>query len=139
MTVTGQTSSEMFTWYMWQKTCPQIDTVLGNNTHLTKNLKQTFRNSTEEVLDIVCAELKFEDQNQPTPRLLPDTTTLANDYFPEFKAWWSAIRMKCATQVQVSRHRAVALLIPGLVSDFSSPDKVSDTQLGVDREICFGS
>jgi hypothetical protein len=38
--------------------------------------------------------------------------------------------MKCATQVQVSRHRAVALLIPGLVSRFSSSDKVSDTQWG---------
>ena len=129
-TVTGQTSSEMFTWYIVAKTCPQIDTVLGNKTHLTKNLMLAFRNSTDEVLDIVCAELKFEDQNPSTPRLLPDAMALANDYFPEFKTWWSAIRMKCATQVQVSRHRAVALLIPGLVSHFGSPGKVSDTQWG---------
>jgi len=129
-TVTGQTSSEMFMWYILAKTCPAIDTVLGNKTHLTKNLTLSFRNSTDEVLDIVCAELKFEDQNPSTPRLLPDATALAKDYFPEFKTWWSAIRMKCATQVQVGRHRAVALLIPGLVSHFNSPDKVSDTQWG---------
>jgi len=137
-TVTGQTSSEMFMWYIVARTCSAIDTVFGNKTHLTKNLALSFRNSTDEVLDIVCAELKFEDQNS-TPRLLPDATELATDYFPEFKTWWSWIRQKCATQVQVSRHRAVALLIPGLVSNFTQPDKVSDTQWGWIGKFVSGS
>jgi hypothetical protein len=74
--------------------------------------------------------LKFEDQNPDSPRLLPDVTTLAKDYFPEFQSWWYATRMKCATQVQVSRHRSVALLMPGLSSYFGNPEKVSDTQWG---------
>lgn len=138
-TVTGQTSSEMFMWYIVARTCTAIDTVLGNKTHLTKNLTLSFRNSTDEVLDIVCAELKFEDQNSSTPRLLPDATALATDYFPEFKTWWSWIRQKCATQVQVSRHRAVALLIPGLVSHFTSPTTVSDTQWGWIGKFVSGS
>jgi hypothetical protein len=129
-TVTGQTPSEMFLWYIVAKACPAIDTILENKTHLTKNLTLSFRNSTNEVLDIVCAELKFEDQNPSTPRLLPDATALAKDYFPEFEIWWWAIRMECATQVQVGRRRAVALLIPGLASHFSSPDKVSESQWG---------
>jgi hypothetical protein len=129
-TVTGQTSSEMFMWYIVAKVCPAIDAVLGNKTHLTKNLALDFRNSTDEVLDIVCAELKFEDQYPSTPRLLPTATDLSTVYFPEFETWWSSIRMKCATQVQVSRHRAVALLIPGLASEFGSPSDVSDTQWG---------
>jgi hypothetical protein len=129
----------MFMWYIVAKTCSTIDEVLGNKTHLTKNLMLSFRNSNDEVLDIVCAELKFEDQNPSTPRLLPDAIALANDYFPEFKTWWSAIRMKCATQVQVSRHRAVALLIPGLASHFGSPDKVSDTQWGWIGKFVSGS
>jgi hypothetical protein len=138
-TVTGQTSSEMFMWYIVAKTCPAIDSVLGNKTHLIKNLALAFRNSTDEVLDIVCGELKFEDQNSSAPRLLPDAAGLATDYFPEFKTWWSSIRMKCATQVQVGRHRAVALLIPGLVAHFSSPDKVSDTQWGWIGKFVSGS
>jgi len=138
-TVTGQTSSEMFLWYIVAKTCTALDTVLANKTHLTKSLALSFRNSTEEVLDIVCAELKFEDQNPSAPRILPDATKLANEYFPEFQTWWMAMRMKCTAQVQVSRHRAVALLIPGLVSNFVSPDKVSDSQWGWIGKFVSGS
>jgi hypothetical protein len=47
--------------------------------------------------------------------------------------------MKCATQVQVGRHRTVALLIPGLLSHFNSPDKVSDTQWGWIGKFVSGS
>jgi hypothetical protein len=124
--------------------CPYFGTSvqyagLGNKNHLTKNLALTFRNSTDEVLDIVCAQLKFEDQSFSEARLLPDAMALASDYFPEFKMWWSATRMKCATQVQVSRHRAVALLIPGLVKNFSSPSAVSDTQWGWIGKFVSGS
>lgn len=108
-TVTGQTSSEMFTWFIVAKTRSAIDAILQNKNHLMKNLKLAFRNSTDEVLDIVCAELKYEDENPSAPRVLPDVTTLANEYFAEFQTWWYAMRMKCATQVQVGRHRAVAL------------------------------
>jgi hypothetical protein len=138
-TVIGQTSSEMFTWYIAAKARIALDTVLANKHHLTKNLTQTFRNSTEEVLDILCAELKFEDQNPSKPRLLPDAKALANEYFPEFQTWWSAIRMQCTAQVQVSRHRAVALLIPGLASNFDSPAKVSDSQWGWIGKFVSGS
>jgi hypothetical protein len=127
-TVTGQTPSEMFLWYIVGKTHTALETVLANRTHLTKSLGLPFRNSTEEVLDIVCAELKFEDQKDFAPRVLPGTAVLAKEYFPEFRTWWLAMRIKCTAQVQVSRHRAVALLIPGLVSHFSSPARVSDNQ-----------
>jgi len=130
-TVTGQTPSEMFTWYIVVKARAALDTVLANKNHLTKNLTMPFRNSTEEVLDILCAELKYEDQNPSAPRLLPNATVLAKEYFPEFQTWWWAIRMKCAAQVQVSRYRALALLIPGLASHFDSPAKVSDGQWGL--------
>jgi hypothetical protein len=138
-TVTGQTSSEMFTWYIVAKTKAVLDTVLANKNRLTKNLSLSFRNSTEEVLDILCAELKFEDQNPSEPRLLPDATALAREYFPEFQAWWWAMRMKCSQQVQVSRHRAAALLIPGLASHFDSPSKVSDSQWGWIGKFVSGS
>jgi Protein of unknown function DUF262 len=130
-TVTGQTPSEMFTWYIVAKVRTALDTVLANKNHLTKNLTMPFRNSTEEVLDILCAELKYEDQNPSAHRLLPDATVLAEEYFPEFETWWWAIRNKCSAQVQVSRYRALALLIPGLASHFDSPAKVSDSQWGL--------
>jgi hypothetical protein len=85
-TVTGQTSSEMFLWYIVAKTRAALDNVLANKTHLSKSLGGLlFRNSTEEVLDIVCAQLKFEDQSPSTPRVLPDAAKLAKEYFPEFQ------------------------------------------------------
>jgi hypothetical protein len=83
-TVTGQTSSEMFLWYVVAKCRTEIDKILANKTHLTTNLRLSFRNSTDEVLDIACAQLRFEDANKSEPRLLPDTHVLSNDYFPEF-------------------------------------------------------
>jgi hypothetical protein len=121
----------MFTWYVVVKVRTELDTVLANTNHLRNNLKMPFLNRTEEVLDILCAELKYEDQNPSVPRLLPNAAVLAKEYFPEFQTWWWAIRMECSAQVQVSRYRALALLIPGLASHFDSPAKVSDSQWGL--------
>jgi hypothetical protein len=142
-TVTGQTSSEMFLWYVVAKCRKEIDKVLANKTHLTKNLALSFRNSTDEALDITCAQFRFEDEAQNRgslePRLLPDAHALANDYFPEFQRWWLAMRQKCPAQVQVARHRAVAMLTPGLASIFGSPDKVTDDQWGWIGKFVSGS
>ena len=128
-TVTGQTSSEMFLWYVVGRCKKELDRILRNKTHLTSNLHLTFRNRTDEVLDIVCAELRFEDRNPSQPRLLPTAKTLADDYFPSFCEWWKAIRMKCTTQVTVAKHRSVALLIPGLLKSFKDTN-LSDDQWG---------
>ena len=129
-TAIGQTSSEMFLWYIVAGNRSSIDRLLSNRNHLTTNLALTFRNSTDEVLDIVCAELRFEDQNPEIPRLLPDMHLLESKFLNEFQLWWTAIRSKCATQVQVGRHRSVALLIPGLTENFVSPDVLTDVQWG---------
>ena len=138
-TVTGQTSSEMFLWYIVARCRTEVDKILGNKTHLTKNLTTSFRNSTDEVLDIMCAQLRFEDANPKEPRLLPDARALSNDFFAEFQRWWIAVRIKCASQVQVGRHRAVAMLIPGLTQHLGTPEKVSDDQWGWIGKFVSGS
>ncbi len=129
-TAIGQTSSEMFLWYVIARNRSSIDRLLNNRNHLTTNLALTFRNNTDEVLDIVCAELRFEDRNPETPRLFPDATLLRSEYFEEFQRWWTAIRSKCYAQVQVGRHRSVALLIPGLVDFLRTPEALTDDQWG---------
>jgi hypothetical protein len=138
-TVTGQTSSEMFLWYIVARCRVEVDKILANKTHLTKNLSLSFRNSTDEVLDIACAQLRFEDVNTGEPRLLPDAKALSSDYFPEFQRWWIAVRNKCASQVQVGRHRAVAMLIPGITERFGSPTNVTDDQWGWIGKFVSGS
>lgn len=129
-TAIGQTASEMFLWYMVANLRADIDRILINKKHLTKNLTLSFRNSTEEVLDIACAELRFEEKNASEPRLLPNVEALQKEYFPQFQTWWAAMRQRCTAQVQVGRHRAVAMLIPGLAARFKSPAEVTDNQWG---------
>ena len=129
-TATGQTSSEMFLWYVVAKSRLAIDRLLDNKNHLTKNLAMQFRNTTDEVLDIVCAELRFEDQNPEEPRLLPDAQSLISKYFEEFRWWWSVMIAKCTGEIQVARHRSIALLIPGLTEILKSPGSVNDNQWG---------
>lgn len=128
-TVTGQTSSEMFLWYVVGRCRQQIDRILSNKTHLTTNLNLTFRNRTDEVLDIICAQFRFEDRNAPPVRLLPTAEELAVDYFGPFLQWWEAMRRQCARQLTVAKHRSVALLLPGLIQSFRNPD-LSDEQWG---------
>ena len=129
-TSTGQTSSEMFLWYIVSRFRDEIDRVLNNKTHLTTKLSLTFRNRTEEVLDIACAELKYEDVTSEIPRLLPTAQQLSDEYFPPFCEWWTAMREQCTSQVTVSKHRSVALLMPGLIASFSNPSVLTDDQWG---------
>ena len=129
-TVTGQTSSEMFLWFVTSKCRNNIDKILNNRTHLTTRLSLTFRNRTEEVLDIVCAEMRNEDGNGERPRLVPEASELQRDYFPAFRQWWFAMRNHCAAQVTVARYRAIALLIPALIDTFSVPDSLRDSHWG---------
>lgn len=131
-TVTGQTSSEMFLWYITSKYKDKVDRILSNKTHLTEKLRLGFRDRTEEVLDIVCAQLRYEDVDRPSiePRLLPDVAQLKNELFEQFRQWWLGIRQKCTGQVNVVKYRAVAMLIPGLGATFGSPKNLSDSQWG---------
>jgi hypothetical protein len=125
--VTGQTSSEMFLWYVVAKCCKEIEKILADDTHPPKNLTLSFRNSTDEALGTTCAQLRFEDRNTSAPQVLP-AQVLANAYFPEFEHWWVAMRLKCAAQVQFGCHRAAAMSPPGLTADFGLPGAVSADQ-----------
>jgi hypothetical protein len=121
-TASGQSSSEMFLWFMLSYFRKQLDQVLNNRKHLNDNLRLRFRNRTEEVLDIACAQLRYEDSLKATasgvPRLLPTADSLATNVFPTFASWVATLRNQCVQQVPVSRNRSVALLIPALIEVF---------------------
>jgi len=119
----------MFLWYVVGRCKEKIDKILSNRTHLTSNLNLTFRTSTDEVLDIVCAQLRYEDRNPDDPRLLPNAGEMATNFFPQFLEWWHGMRLQCSGQVNVNKYRSVALLIPGLVDTFKVT-KLSDAQWG---------
>lgn len=125
-TALGQTASEMFLWYLISKYRSSIDQIVSNSHGLAANLKLTFRGNSDEVLDIVCAQFRYEDLNAKlnpdADRLLPSVDKLKTKDFPLFKHWWNQIRSNCES-ANVSKHRSIALLIPALDKNFgtSSP------------------
>lgn len=118
----GQTSSEMFLWYLISKYRNLIDRIL-NDRGLATNLNLTFRGNSDEALDIACAQFRYEDLNPEEPRLLPNLESLQKEEFPSFAQWWYQIRLNCGSIANVSKHRLIALLIPALEKTFetSSP------------------
>ena len=113
----GQTASEMFLWYLIGHLRSTMVDLLGNE-HALAKLRIRFRGNTDEVLDILCAELKQEDLNSDDPRLFPSLDNLQNEIFPKFAKWWFDIRMQCGPNASVAKHRSIAPLIPSLQKVF---------------------
>lgn len=116
----GQTASEMFICYIISKYRNQVDAILSDRDRLAANLNLTFRGTTDEVLDIACAQLRYEDSRPNEPRLMPSQEVLHNEDFPRFARWWYEIRLNCGPHASVAKHRAIALLIPALDRVFSA-------------------
>lgn len=124
----GQTASEMFLWYLMGVHRDKVVDLLGDEQALAK-LKIRFRGNTDEVLDILCAQLKQEDSNPDKPRLFPVLDDLQKQMFPQFAKWWFNIRMQCGPSANVAKHRAIALLIPSLSRVFGN-NTPTDRQWG---------
>lgn len=91
----------------------------------------TFHNTADEVLNIICAQFRHQDRNPDMEKILPAAEELRDDYFPIFWKWWFHMRQQCASQVNVSKYRSVALLIHGLNRKFGAdPTKLSDDHWG---------
>lgn len=109
----GQAASEMFLWYLIGHHREKVVDFLDNEQAIT-DLKIRFRGNTDEVLDIVCAQLEQEDAHPETPRLFPTEVDFRDRIFPQFAKWWFDIRMQCGPSANVAKHRSIALLIPSL-------------------------
>ncbi|WP_208734566.1 hypothetical protein, partial [Corallococcus praedator] len=131
-TALGQTASEMFLWYLISKYRTCVDRILTDRERLATNLKLTFRGNSDEVLDIACAQFRYEDLNPEVPRLFPDLEILQSQEFPVFAQWWYRIRLNCGSIANVSKHRSIALLIPALdeIFETSSPSFDQWTLIG---------
>lgn len=113
----GQTSSEMFLWYLIGRYREKVDAVLADDNAM-KALKVQFHGNTDEVLDVVCAQFKQEDTHPELPRLFPTLEELRSIAFAQFSMWWYEIRMQCGPSASTAKHRAIALLIPAFEQIF---------------------
>lgn len=123
----GQAPSEMFLWFVVSEYRKNVDKLLEDKAALSKQLNLRFRDRNVEVLDIVCAQFRYEDVFPSKHRLLPTEQDIARSLFPRFAEWWHAMRRHCVSKATPQKYRAIALLIPGLFRCFKSPE-LSDKQ-----------
>lgn len=123
----GQTASEMFLWFIIAKYHNEIDSILSDKTHLAKQLKMFFSGRTEEVGDIVCAQLRLETSPNQEIKLC-DVKEMQENMFPIFAKWFYSLRLQLPS-VGVDKNRRLAFLIAAMSR--ISPDDITDDQWGL--------
>ena len=123
----GQAPSLMFLWYLVCLDRQKLKDLLENPAHL----KIRFGGSTENALDIYCAQLKHQDLNQNEISLVSSFHTIQNHYFREFAKWIEMILTRKLPGISVNKYKQLALFIAGAVELDISPTELSDEQWNV--------
>jgi hypothetical protein len=124
----GQTASEMFLWFLIAKYHKEVDAILLNDDYLAKNLRRTFSQRTEEVADIMCAQLKHE-ASQDTDRKLCNLEDMQNKLFPRFAEWFYVLINKEVPSIGADKYRRLAFFFAAMSE--CSPNELSDNQWGM--------
>lgn len=123
----GQTPSLMFLWYLICLERNKLNDILslpGGTNHL--NI--VFRGTTEEALDIYCAQLKHQDSDSESRSLVTSLEEIYNNYFPQFTEWMYWILSRGLSGISVDKYKQLALFIAGCVQLEVSPDDLSNSQ-----------
>ena len=120
----GQTPSLMFLWYLVCLDRNKLKDLLENPTHL----KIRFGGSTENALDIYCAQLKHQDLNENETLFVSSFDEIQNRYFREFAKWIEMILSSKLPGITVNKYKQLALFIAGAVELGISPEELSDEQ-----------
>jgi hypothetical protein len=106
----GQTSSETVLWSLIAAEYQSVDAILGNGAALLK-LGTRFNKGIDEVLDVYCAQLRWQDVN---PNGLPVVLTydrIRKDFFPHFERMIALLLGRNGPSLPVTKHRLVATAI----------------------------
>ena len=109
----GQTPSAMILWYLVFMHREKLDNLLSSPNSM-KHLPLAFHGSTEEALDIYCAQLQFTDKQGGTPVFPTYGNGLEND-FHSFVQWIDAILRRGLPGVSVDKYKQMALWIGAAV------------------------
>ena len=122
----GQVPSEMFLWYLVAKNCDILNSLLSNAVQI-KHLPISFRGSTEEALDIYCAQLRWTDDDKGgAPIIFPAKDDLLVE-FDKFAYWLQLVLRSGLSGVSVDKYKQVSFLIAGLVdADIGAEDVSHD-------------
>jgi hypothetical protein len=105
----GQTPSEMFLWYLVMRYRNDLDNLLSNPS-MMKHLPLSFRGTTEEALDIYCAQLRYTDV-QGGSQIFPTNGKGLEKEFSYFGKWIDKILSSGLPGISVDKYKQTALLI----------------------------
>lgn len=120
----------MFLWYLICLERNRLHNILSlpGGTHL---LGMSFRGTTEEVLDIYCAQLKYQETQPSNGILLSSFDVISKEYFPNFAHWMHSILTRGLSGISVDTYKQLALLIASATELESNPEDLSDIQWNV--------
>lgn len=118
----GQTPSAMILWYLVFKHREQLDRLISSPNSM-KHLAIAFHGSTEEALDIYCAQLQYTDTKGGTP-VFPTYGNGIESEFHSFVQWIDVILRRSLPGVSVDKYKQMALLIGAAVELQLEPKKL---------------
>ncbi len=120
----GQTPSEMFLWYEVSRHREALDNLVSSPDQM-KHLPVVFRGSTEEVLDIYCAQLQWRDVHGG-PTVFPTHRSGLDREFSDYVSWIERILARGMPGLSVDKYKQTALLVAAAVELGLAPSTVSD-------------
>lgn len=125
-TAKGQTASLMFLWYLMCLDRKNLNSLLEHLNHLPIS----FAGSTENAMDIYCAQLKYQESEEGKGKLniLSTFDEITNNHFQGFAQWINVILSRGLTGISPEKYKQIALLIAGAVELKISPNKLSNKQ-----------
>ena len=121
----GQTPSAMILWYLVFRHREQLDRLISSPNSM-KHLAIAFHGSTEEALDIYCAQLQYTETKGGTS-VSPAYGNGIESEFHSFVQWIDVILRRSLPGVSVDKYKQMALLIGAAVELQLEPN-----QLGYD-------
>lgn len=119
----GQTPSAMVLWYLLFLHREKLNQFISAPNSM-KHLPLVFHGSTEEALDLYCAQLQFTDTQGGTP-VFPTYGNGLEAEFRNFVQWIKAILRRGLPGVSVDKYKQMALLIGAAVELAINPDLLS--------------
>lgn len=120
----GQTPSEMFLWYEVTRHRDAVDNLVSAPDQM-KHLPVTFRGSTEEVLDIYCAQLQWTDEKGGAT-VFPTYGSGLEGEFIDYIRWIHSILSRGIAGLSVDKYKQTALFVAAAVELDLSADALSN-------------
>lgn len=119
----GQTPSEMFLWFLVTRHRQELNSLIATPAQM-QHLPIAFRGSTEEALDIYCAQLRWTDTHGGVD-VFPTSDRLIAE-FGYFGVWIEQILGRGLTGISVDKYKQIALLIAALTGTATEVSAISD-------------